>query len=377
MNPIQVRIDAVRGLTFRGLSPGRPATVSVTTTHGGDAWVSLGTFAADRNGVIDTGRMQSIAGTYVGRSSMGLFWSQRCTTGAAVPSTAAEPVTSTVHVRQHGEIVEVTAVRRFATSPDVERRPATKGLIGTVHLPARPTRIPVLVLGGSEGGQNDLAAALMAAHGHPSMALTYFGAAGLRDRIEEVPLDYLAAAADDLAGTRPFAVYGVSKGGELALVLGATHPAVAGVAAMVPSLPGVSALHSDLQPWSGPGAPSGVPMGHVEPPHAGELFAPGTAYRSPRGRGPRITVPTLLVTTGDDTVLPPLRLEVPAGKMLERVHIKGAGHLVQPPYLPTTATIAPYGDGWLLLGGDPARNALANRTAWTKTLRFLRLLDCG
>ncbi|WP_141581552.1 acyl-CoA thioesterase/bile acid-CoA:amino acid N-acyltransferase family protein [Actinomadura sp. WMMA1423] len=370
------RIDAVRGLTFRGLSPSRATTVSVTTTRGADTWVSLGTFTADQNGVVDTGQMPSIAGTYVGRSAMGLFWSQRCTNGAAVPSTAGEPVASTVHVRQHGEIVEVTAVRRVAHGPDVERRPAAKGLVGTVYLPVRPRRIPVLVLGGSEGGQNDLAAALMAAHGHPSMALTYFGTASLRDRIEEVPLDYLAAAAEDLAGTGPFAVYGVSKGGELALVLGATHPAVAGVAVMVPSLPGVSALHSDLQPWSGRGAPRGMPMGHVEPPRPGELFAPGTAFRTARDRGPRITGPTLLVTAGHDTVLPPLRLEDPAGKLLERVHIEGAGHLIQPPFLPTTATVAPYGDGWLLLGGNPARNAVANRIAWTRTLRFLRLLDC-
>ena len=375
MSPAPVRIDQVCSLTFEGLTPGRPVTVSVATTYGDDSWASLGTFVADLDGVVDTGRMQSIAGTYVGRSSMGLFWSQRCLTGASVPSTAVDPVTSTVHVRQHGEIVDVTEIRRFADSPDVEQRPAAEGLVGTVYLPARPRRVPVLVLGGSEGGQNDLAAALMAAHGHPSMALTYFGAAGLRDRLEQVPLDYLAAAAEDLAGTGPFAVYGVSKGGELALVLGATHPGVAGVVAMVPSVPGVSALHSDLPPWVGPGAPTGIPMGHIEPPRAGELFAPSTAFRTTRGRGPRVSVPTLMVTTGDDTVLPPLQFSIPAGRMLERAHIQGAGHLIQPPHLPTTATVASYGDGWLLLGGTPARNALANRTAWTRTLRFLRLLD--
>lgn len=379
MNSRSTRIDQCADLTFSGLVPDQPATVSVTTTQFGTSWVSLGTYVADGHGAIDANKMPSIAGTYVGRSAMGLFWSQRCTTGVAVPSTASEPLVSTVHVRQRGEVVEVAQVRRLAADPEVCQRPAADGLVGTAYLPERPGRIPVLVLGGSEGGQNDLAASLMASHGHPTLALTYFGAPGLPPRLEGVPLEYVLAASDhlmNLTNERRFAIYGVSKGGELALVLASIHPGVSGVAAMVPSHPGVSALHTDAPPWTGRGAPAGIPMGHVDRPHQAELLAPSTAFTSATRRAANVSVPTLLVTTGDDTVLPPCGLkQVVPNAQLEHVHVRGAGHLIQPPHLPSTATIAQYDGGWLLLGGGPARNAAANRTAWTKTLRFLRQLE--
>jgi hypothetical protein len=375
------RIDQVLPIRCDELEPKQPVTVSVTTRHGSHVWVSLGTFTVDDRGRVDTCRMPSTAGTYTGRSPMGLFWSQRCVTGAAVPSSSAASYSSTAHVRQHGRLVQVSQVERHAVEADVRVSSAGEGVVGTRYLPDAARRIPVLVLGGSEGGQNDLAAALLAAHGHPTLALTYFGARGLPARLEEVSLDYVCAAArtltDGLGQGRRFAVYGVSKGAELGLLLGAIHADVAGVAAMVPSFPGVSSLHSTSPPWTGAGSPAAVPMGHVDPPAEGELLAPVTAFGETAARAAGNSVPTLLVTTGDDTVLPPLLVAASTASPVTRVHVAGAGHLILPPHLPATATVASHRDGWLLLGGTPERNAVACRVAWRRTLRFLRDLPHG
>jgi pimeloyl-ACP methyl ester carboxylesterase len=99
----------------------------------------------------------------------------------------------------------------------------------------------VLVLAGSEGGLHESTAALLASHGQALLALTYFRAPGLPRQLTGIPLEYFARAIAWLR-TQPEAdsdrilVVGHSRGGELALLLGATYPAaVNGVIALVPS----------------------------------------------------------------------------------------------------------------------------------------------
>jgi pimeloyl-ACP methyl ester carboxylesterase len=99
----------------------------------------------------------------------------------------------------------------------------------------------VLVLAGSEGGLHESTAALLASHGQALLALAYFRAPGLPRQLTGIPLEYFARAIAWLR-TQPEAdsdrilVAGHSRGGELALLLGATYPAtVNGVIALVPS----------------------------------------------------------------------------------------------------------------------------------------------
>lgn len=100
-----------------------------------------------------------------------------------------------------------------------------------------------MVFGGSEGGLSTSdQAALLAAHGHPALALAYFDAPGLPDTLTRVPLEYFRTAARRLArapGASPDRVvlWGTSRGSEAALLAAADFPAdVAGVVAAVPSL---------------------------------------------------------------------------------------------------------------------------------------------
>src|SRR4051812_41431177 len=118
-------------------------------------------------------------------------------------------------------------------------------LAGTLHRPPDATRhpgAPVVLWGGSTPGepQGDVAARLAAA-GHPTLSLAYFGAPGLPRELESIPLEYFATAIrafDRLPGVdgRRLVVYGVSRGSEAALLVGAHFPRlVHGVIAVAPS----------------------------------------------------------------------------------------------------------------------------------------------
>jgi dienelactone hydrolase len=93
------------------------------------------------------------------------------------------------------------------------------------------------------------------------LGLAYFGAPGLPLYLERIPLEYFAKAMTWLDG-RPeadatkLAVMGGSRGGELALLLGATYSRIKAVVAYVPSgvLWGASNGSSNVASWTLAGA---------------------------------------------------------------------------------------------------------------------------
>jgi dienelactone hydrolase len=133
-------------------------------------------------------------------------------------------------------------------APAFGQAPATldvrqDGLVAHMHQPAGRGRVPaVLLVGGSGGGigWQDEMAALLAERGFAALALAYFGMDGLPKELDRIPLEYFDRALAWLA-RRPdvdpkrIAIGGVSKGGELALLIASRHPEIRGVAVFVPS----------------------------------------------------------------------------------------------------------------------------------------------
>lgn len=109
--------------------------------------------------------------------------------------------------------------------PDgVERRPA------------------LLILGGSEGGSEGvrMLAKPFAEQGYAVLALSYHGVEGLPRTYADIPLEYFDKAIDWLAANpavdpERIGVYGISKGGELSLLLGSRSKKLHAVAAGAPS----------------------------------------------------------------------------------------------------------------------------------------------
>src|SRR4051812_44258619 len=117
------------------------------------------------------------------------------------------------------------------------------GLVATWYPPASGKRGPViLALGGSEGGEQGgkRIGAALAAHGYGVLSLAYFKADGLPAQLQEVPLEYFARAIawlqrQPLADPGRIGLYGISKGGETALLLASRQSEIKAVVAAVPS----------------------------------------------------------------------------------------------------------------------------------------------
>jgi dienelactone hydrolase len=261
---------------------------------------------------------------------------------------------------------DATAVRRMSATgvSSAELIAQRDGLVAHYWTGPPGARRPtaVLGLGGSEGGYgNDLQARLLASHGYPVLELAYFGAPGRPRELRSIPLEYLARALDWLharPGVEKVVVVGASRGGELALLVGSTYPAL--VQGVVAYAPGYAVVPGS---WTRGGEP-----------------VPSAADPDPRIPVERIRGPVLLVAGAADQVWNSAYAVSAVGErrdehggQTEGLTFPDAGHglTVAVPYLPfpTEATL----EGLTLVsGGTRQADAIARNGAWA---RLLALLD--
>lgn len=142
-----------------------------------------------------------------------------------------------------GATMESHATRRYLASNvrafDVE----DAGFVGRYFSSAHEKVLPaVIVISGSEGRieKAQIIAALLASHGYQALALCYFGLENASQYLDRIPLELVERATQWLQ-TRPeidssrIALYGRSKGGELALAAASFIPAITCVVANTPS----------------------------------------------------------------------------------------------------------------------------------------------
>jgi dienelactone hydrolase len=250
VSPLVALEDQPVAVTVRGLPAGAPTTLTARARDtDGMTWSSSAQFQASSAGEVSLGQ-PSLGGSYTGVNPMGLF-----TLMAPPPGSA--PGWFLYSEAGYDVILEAAVDGRVAAKASVHRqgplavgvveqqlRPARGGIYGNLYLPKHTAgrRPATLVLSGSGGGlTTSMAAALLAAHGYPSLALAYFKAPGLPQRLHNIPLEYFTKALGLLRaqpGVDPdhVLVAGVSRGGEAALLLGAHFPRlVNGVIAGVPS----------------------------------------------------------------------------------------------------------------------------------------------
>ncbi|HYM96551.1 MAG TPA: acyl-CoA thioesterase/BAAT N-terminal domain-containing protein, partial [Candidatus Sulfotelmatobacter sp.] len=235
----------------RGLAAGESATVVLESIdRNGSRWTSSASFETDGNGEIDLARAAPRSGSYSGADAMGLFWSMKPPPTATAPAALEAPYGNeldTLTVRRGNQQVASQSILREYIGPGVQptyKRTPIDSFYGDYYPPAdvSRTRPGLLIFGGSEGGLTGaLVAAQLASLGYPALALAYFAEPGLPKTLLNVPLEYFRDALIWL-GRQPgvdagrLIVYGASRGGEAALLLGATYPDVVhGVVALVPS----------------------------------------------------------------------------------------------------------------------------------------------
>lgn len=388
VDPRRAPLDTTLDVRVVDLPPDERVTVRATT---GD-WASSAVFLADERGVVDLRRHAPVEGAYAGVDPMGLFWSMTRTGERSGPT-----------------LVEVVGVGKVEldrlTVPDGVRRTEVRenGLVAVLFEPDDGEVHPgVVVLGGSEGGLHELDAALLAGHGFAALALAYFGVPEVPDDLVEVPLEYVGTALEWLgARAGALGVVGGSRGGELALLVGATFPQVKAVVSVAGSGvvtqcvgPGtrlLQKLEHEAASWTWQGRPLpylpySIPdelRGRVV---SGKPVRLAQAFDFSDGIPEDTEIPVerieggvLLLSSGRDESWPSAGLSEVAWQRLtgrghafrhERVVYPEAGHLIAgPPHRPVELVVPGPGVNFTM-GGTRGATAAARADAWRRTVEF-------
>ena len=395
VTPRTALMDVPVRTTVAGLRPGSTVTLTAEATdRKGIRWSSGAVFVAAGDGTVSSAQAPA-RGSWSGAHPMGLLTTmtpQRPTEDTFyIPAGVTFQVT--LRTSQNGRQVATTKlVRQTTAATGVQRRPLSpqSGLHGTLFLPADTSRRrpAVLAFGGSEGGEGaDFTAGMLAAYGYPVLSLAYFHASGVPADLERIPLEYFARAAALLArqpGVDPRHVlaWGVSRGGEAALLVGVHYPKlISGVIATSTSDHASGGLPDQTAPaWTLHGAP----LPFAGPADFDAPGAPGTPASVISVE--RIAGPVFTVCGVEDLLIPSCpfaaaiaRRRGARGSRLGDIHLAypHSGHFVGSldPYDSTTALAGRTAAGVLLQsGGTIADNAEDEGTARARLLPFLAAL---
>lgn len=412
VKPLSALLGTPAFIKLSGFQTGETVLIRAHTRDGkGVLWESKATYSADREGKIDTHEQSPIAGDYTGIDPLGLFWAM---IPKEVPdkkriwydASGIDRMTISLSAEVQGVVKASEEFERLFRHPasKLTRQPVKEeGLVGTLFHPTSGGPHPgVIVLGGSGGGLDERSAALLGSYGYSALALAYFGIDPLPKELIEIPLEYFEKAITwlrshcEVNGDK-IAVRGLSKGGELSLLLGANYPEIKAVVAYVPSAliwQGISFV-SVKSSWSKDG--KGLPFAYFnlsdidrERLNSGVGVALRECY-NPEKNDPtiiqeatipveKINGPILLISGKDDQMWPS---DVFSDMVMERLkrfnhpfhfqHLchEEAGHLINyMPYLPTTWHQKRKGKR-LLVGGTPKADAHASADSWDAMLEFL------
>jgi dienelactone hydrolase len=421
----------VRGLPASGLI----SIQAVTEDDQGRRWSSRGRFRADSAGVIDASVGESLGGSYIGVAPMGLFWSMESAAASADGNSSfaknnSLPDRVDFEAVLHGRVIARASLARNFLAPgtvtrdlkipsEAEGAGAGSGTgettVGRLFIP--PGRGPhpvVIVLSGSGGGFDLDKAAVLSRHGFATLALAYFGIAPLPTWLHRIPLEYFEAALTWLVAQAEIdsgrvGILGVSRGAELALLLGSRFPQVRAIVAYAPSSVAWAASGRDkdtgeiIPCWTWRGKPvpfaplplrgfmwrSAFPVVALKRPVMfRNLFRAGLRNREAVERAAipvgKIRGPILLISGGDDHLWPAAemsdailaRLQRNGGALApaEHLHFAHAGHMLRYPHLPVTARDSRnkhLRGARFSFGGTPAADAEAQAQAWSRAIAFL------
>ena len=397
--------DEAIEVRITGLDPGAHVTLEATLVDDEDeVWSSRATFVADETGTVALGDQAPADGDWDVAAPMGWCWAMTGDGDAATATLGKRPAvevtfralaadgretTRTVTRQVYDGALRARSVAGASdldTDPDTDPGPDTD-LVGTLYLPAGDGPHPAVVsLHGSAGRLGpDRTEKVLATRGYATLALDYTGPAeALPDRIREVSLGYVRRAIDWLrnrpaVADGPVGLFGVSRGAELALLVGARNDGVgavvsyagSGVAFDTPM--GDPAWVDDGEPVphvSGTGEPDRTDDGEVVTrPVLERGFDEADPARRAAATIPveEIDGPVLLVSGGDDRVWPARKLSAVAAERLaaadhDFAHLTrdDVGHLIGVPHGP----LASFDRG----GGSPRATARLGEAAWKQTL---------
>lgn len=278
------RADDPVAVRLTGLAPRtRVAVRAQATDRHGTHWAATVRRTADRRGTLDLGTggtarlledMLPTGGRSAELIGSGKTFSYHPGPPGTQRSYRVRLTATALSGRDKGErVARRDLVRQWLTEGTTHRglTVSRDGIDGDLYLPRKGggRKAPVLVFGGSEGGNaGTYTAALLASHGHPAMSVCYFRCgkgSGRPNAIDRIDLDYFTRAGKLLrkqpgADADRLAVMGNSRGSEAAQLLGQRHPDVFhDVIAYAPSANVNGPYPSGTTAWTDHGEP--VPTG--------------------------------------------------------------------------------------------------------------------
>lgn len=272
------------------------------------------------------------------------------------------------------------------------------GLVANLFKKERPSTA-VIVLGGSSGGFQDERAERLARAGFAGVSLAYFAAENLPPTLKQIPLEYFEEAIQRVKsepGIEKIALWGISRGAELALILGTLFPKdIHAIAAHVPSSVSYGALAEDpaIPAWTYRGKallpPAPFPKIKSYDPSIG--LTPETAisatssflnsmkdsnsFRAASIPVEKIRCPLLLISAEDDQMWPSTLF---AKQIMERLQTHRSPilckHLSYPQvgHSPNKGSygLHPIMKRWFAFGGDAAKNVFATEDWMRQTIAF-------
>ncbi|HZO73243.1 MAG TPA: acyl-CoA thioesterase/bile acid-CoA:amino acid N-acyltransferase family protein [Ktedonobacteraceae bacterium] len=412
VTPLEALVDEQVAIRLSGLLPGQTATLWMRTRDGQeDVWVSSASFVADDHGEIDLTTQQPVAGSYHKVDPMGLFWSMQPVEKKQpifLLTGDAKPVAMELIAEVEGVAVAAARLKRLFAAEDVVRvQVREQGLVGVLYHPAGSGPSPaIIILSGSDGRIRERQAALLASHGFAALTLAYFNAEGLPKNLVHIPLEYFETAihwlqAQSVVDGDKIGVIGLSRGGELALLLGATFPAIKAVVACSPSglvQAGVDGNNYSRSAWTHHGKPLQQAVVKITPLLWLKLIWQSIRVRAFPMRDMFLTTlkdrkhlneatiavenvqgPILLISSEDDQMWPATIFSHLVMKRLAEYHhlypdqhlsYKDAGHFVSFPYnYPFLPPLVKRIMG-LALGGTVEGAAASSADSWPRILAF-------
>uniref|UniRef100_A0A8C6V622 Uncharacterized protein n=1 Tax=Naja naja TaxID=35670 RepID=A0A8C6V622_NAJNA len=366
-----------------GLSPLQEVTVAASLVdETGCLFQSRAYYRAERNGELDLSCSPSLGGSYCGVEPMGLLWS-------------LESTTPYKRLRKRNVLTpfcvtyEVCRSERRFMAEGVNRVPVREGrLRATLFCPGP---FPALIdLYGTAGGLTEYRASLLASRGFVTLALAFLAFEDLPALPEFLDLDYFGEAIKFLqrqqkVKSMKIGVLGLSQGANLALALAAFSPDIQAAVSI-----------------SGSGLNTFLPLkvkGHIIPPHPYNLqklqltddsnvFNFSEIMDDPKDPSTwpcRIPVENslskyLFICGQDDkNCKSQIYCQETVSRLQQNGHhvefycYPGAGHLLEPPYMPLAyISFHKLVGVYMIWGGKWKEHAEAQEDAWQRILAFFR-----
>lgn len=396
-------IDQKLAIRLINFIPDQIVTLNVRLNFQGVQWVSHATYQVDKRGMVDLSTQPSLAGSFQGIESMGLFESLT-PIETKMDDTSTNIILFTVTI--NGQLVAAKQyIPTLATPGTIRKVIRSDGLVGTFYYPGgSPGTFPgIIMLGGAEGGLNETRAAILASHGYAALALGYFGMENLPPQLSKIKLDYLEAALNwlqnqPMVDKNRMAVMGFSKGAELALLMSSYFPKIRATVAYAPSA--VVWQSPDLSNQTSSWVYHGKQLSYVpyrfstaaslnslwsgitaSPMNTGLIYQAGLKNEAAVNKAfipvEKINGPVLLISGKDDHVWPSFQMAEMIMQRLRKYHhpypdknlsYPGAGNITELFYFPSFGVTL---NQKIDLGGNQLNNYRAGVASWVQVLNFL------